>query len=157
MAFKVWKVKLLILLWVGIILAQCFSLNSENTAQFHNVSEKPEGKILQDNQEFVSNLKLSSLLNRLIAIYQQGKMSEVKVFAKNHNIILEDKQIQVTIVTNEEAIDDIRTAVKACGGEYQLHYRNLLQAMVPLDSLEALSQRQDITVIREPQRAVLHE
>jgi hypothetical protein len=142
---------------MGIILAQCFSLNSENTVQFHNVSEKPEGKILQDNQEFVSNFKLSSLLNRLIAIYQRGEMSEVEVFAKNHNIILEDNQIQVTIVTNEEAIDDIRTAVKACGGEYQLHYRYLLQAMVPLGSLEALSQRQDIKVIREPQRAILHE
>ena len=112
---------------------------------------------MHDNQKFMSNFKLSSLLNKLILTYQRGGMAEVKIFAKNHNIILEDNQIQVMIVTNEKAIDDIREAVNACGGVYQLHYRNLLQAKVPLGSLEALSQRQDIKVIREPQRAILNE
>jgi hypothetical protein len=103
------------------------------------------------------NPKLSSSLNKLLAAHQRGGMAEAKIFAKNHNMVLQDGRIQVTIVTSEEAIDDVRVAVEACGGDYQLHYRTLLQAMVPVIALEILSQRPDVAIIREPRRAILQQ
>jgi len=122
--------------------------------QSNDPPKKIEGGIWEKPDKSSFNPKLSSSLNRLLAAYHRGGMAEARIFAKNHNMVLQDDRIQVTIVTSEQAIDDVRTAVKACGGDYQLHYRTLLQAMVPVTALEILAQRPDVENIREPQRLI---
>jgi len=125
--------------------------------QTNDPPKEMKGKIWEKTGKSSFNPKLSSSLNRLLEAHQRGGMAEAKIFAKNHNMLLQDGRIQVTIVTSEEAIDDVRIAVKASGGDYQLHYRTLLQAMVPVTALEILSQRPDVENIREPRRAILQQ
>jgi len=125
--------------------------------QSNDPSKEMKGEIWQKTGKYSFNHKLSSSLNGLFEAYQRGGMTGAEIFAKNHNIILKDDRIQVTIVTSEEAIDDVRIAVKACDGEYQLHYRTLLQAMVPVTALKILAKRPDVGSIREPQRAILQQ
>jgi len=149
-----WKAIVLVFLWLPLALIQCSFSSSENMNQSNEPPKKIEGGIWKKPDKSSLNPKLSSSLNTLLAAYQRGGMAEAKIFAKNHNMVVQDERIQVTIVTSEEAIDDVRTAVTACGGDYQLHYRTLLQAMVPVTALEILAQRPDVENIREPQRAI---
>jgi hypothetical protein len=48
----------------------------------------------------------------------------------------------------------VRKAVEALGGEYQLHYKNLIQAILPISALETMAKRPDVKVIHEPRRAL---
>jgi hypothetical protein len=86
--------------------------------------------------------------------YQVGGIAEAKIVVISHNMVLKDNRIQVTIVTSEGSIAGVRKAVEAIGGKYQLHYRNLLQTMLPISALETLAERPDVKIIREPQLAV---
>ena len=90
----------------------------------------------------------------MLEAYRIRGMAEAKTFAINHNMVLQDDRIQVTIVASEGATGDVRKAVEAIGGEYQLHYRNLLQAILPISALETMAKRPDVEIIREPRRAV---
>jgi len=101
------------------------------------------------------NPKLTSSLNQLLEAYRKGGTVAAQAFAKKHNMVIEDDRVQVTVVTTEEAIDEIRAAVETAGGEYQLHYKNLVQALMPIGALEVLAQRPDVQIIREPRRATV--
>lgn len=72
-----------------------------------------------------------------------------------HMMVLDNNRVQVEVVTFTEATSDLIAAVEAVGGEYQGHYEAVVQALVPIDALESLAQRQDVQAIREPQRAVV--
>jgi len=98
--------------------------------------------------------KLASSLNQLLAVHRSEGLAEAQTFATSHNMVLQDDRVQVKIVATDEAIDDIRKAVEAVGGEYQAHYQNLLQALLPIGELEALAERPDVQIIREPLRAI---
>jgi hypothetical protein len=97
--------------------------------------------------------KLGSSLNQLLEAYRQDGLAEAQAFAGRRGMILEDGRVQVEIVVVGDAVDDVRAAVEALEGEYQGHYGDLLQALVPLDALVSLAQRPDVAIIREPRRA----
>lgn len=99
---------------------------------------------------------LGSSLNRIWEAHRQEGLAGAITFAKSHNMVLQDDMVQVTIITSEseDSITSVREAVKAEGGENQLHYKNLLQAIVPISALKALAGWPDIQLIREPQRAI---
>jgi hypothetical protein len=101
------------------------------------------------------NPKLTSSLNQLLKAYRQGGIVEAQAFAKSHHMVLEDDRVQVTVTTTEGATGGVRDAVEAVGGKYQLHYKNLVQALLPIDKLEIVAQRPDVLLIREPRRATL--
>jgi hypothetical protein len=102
------------------------------------------------------NSKLSSPLNQLLEAYQRGGLAEAKIFAATHMLVLKDDLVQVEVIAIEEAaVPIIEETVEAVGGENQGHYKAVVQALVPIDSLESLAQRSDVQVIREPQRAVI--
>jgi uncharacterized repeat protein (TIGR02543 family) len=100
------------------------------------------------------NPKLGSSLNQLLEVHQQKGTAEVQTFVLNHQMVVRDDRVQVTIITADNAIDQVRNAVEVAGGKYELHYQNRLQAMVPVGVLEVLTNRSDVLVIREPRRAV---
>jgi hypothetical protein len=100
------------------------------------------------------NPKLESSLNQLLEAHRREGLAEAQAFAMSHSMVLQDDRVQVKIVTTEEAIGDVRDAIEAVGGQYQTHYQNLLQVLVPIGELEALAERSDVQVIREPQRAI---
>jgi hypothetical protein len=100
------------------------------------------------------NPKLESSLNQLLRAYQEDGPAAAQAFAQAHQIALEDGRVQVVIVTRAEALPDVKEAVDGLGGDYESHYENLLQALVPLEALEALAQRPDVKLVREPRRAM---
>ena len=139
----------------ALVFVQCSGPNHEIEAQLGDPKEEMEENNSGYTVRFRGNPKLGSSLNQLLEAYREGGMAEAQAFAVSHMMVLQGDRVQVTIVTNEEAIGDVRVEVEAVGGEYQLHYRNLLQALVPIGELELLAQRPDIRIIREPRRAVL--
>lgn len=99
------------------------------------------------------NSKLDSSLNQLLEVYQHGGLAEAQAFARIHRINLNDDQVQVEMMVTEEAVIlNLKEAVEAVGGEYQGHYQTLLQALVPISTLESLADRSDVQAIRQPQR-----
>jgi subtilisin family serine protease len=101
--------------------------------------------------------KVGASLHRLREAHRLEGLLGAKAFAKSQNMVLQDDRVQVTIVTSEDSMAPVREAVKDMGGKNQLHYRNLLQAFVPISALKALAGRPDIQLIREPQRVILLE
>jgi hypothetical protein len=97
--------------------------------------------------------KLGSALNQLLEAYRQDGLAEAQTFAERRGMTLDDGRVQVEIVVGGDAVDDVRAAVETLEGEYQGHYGDLLQALVPLDALTSLAQRPDVAIIREPRRA----
>lgn len=106
------------------------------------------------NRPSKGNPKLGSSLNQLLEVHQQNGTAEVQTFVLNHQMVVRDDCIQVTIITADNAIDQVRNAVEVAGGKYELHYQNRLQAMVPVGVLEELADRSDVLIIREPRRVV---
>jgi hypothetical protein len=98
--------------------------------------------------------KLGSSLNQLLKAYHRGGLAEAQSFATRHIVVLDNNRVQVEMVILSEAMGDVRKAIETAGGEYQGHYKTLLQALVPINALESLAQRPDVQFIREPQRAM---
>jgi len=98
--------------------------------------------------------KLESSLNRIWEAHLQEGLAGAETFAESQNMVLKDDMVQVTIITSEDSITQIQEAVKAEGGENQLHYKNLLQTFVPIGALKTLAEWPDIQYVREPQRAI---
>ncbi len=109
----------------------------------------------EDEMPSRDNPKLDSSLNQLLAAYHQGGLAEAQVFVEKRRMVLKDDRVQVEVIAPEEAaIPSLKETIEAVGGEYQGHYQTLLQALVPIDALEALAQRPEVQVIRQPQRPV---
>ncbi len=69
-------------------------------------------------------------------------------------MVVDEARVQVEILTSLEAVPGLIKAIEASGGQYQGHYKDLVQALVPLGTVEALAARPDVRFVREPQRAV---
>ena len=127
-------------------------------AVFETVKLPPEALSLSDglaaDARASGNPKLGSSLNQLVEAHRREGLAEAQAYATSHGMVLQDGRVQVKIVTTEQAIGDVRDAVEAVGGKYQTHYQNLLQTLVPVGELEALAERPDVQIIREPQRAI---
>lgn len=98
------------------------------------------------------NPKLGSSLIQLLNAHQHKGMAEAQAFALSHQMVTKKDRVQVTIITADNKIDQVRKTVETHGGEYELHYRNRLQAMVPFNVLEVLANRSDVLLIHEPRR-----
>jgi hypothetical protein len=69
-------------------------------------------------------------------------------------MVLKGNEVQVEIIASEGPMENLIAAVEAVGGVYEGHYQTLLQAMVPIDALETLTQRSDVQLIRNPIRPI---
>jgi len=159
MSFRICKTDLFLLTYIPLFLGlnflgQCSSSESVNTQQPDQVMVEMQERSGENMSKSKSNSKLSSRMNQMLEAYRVGGIAEARIYAINHNMVLQEDRIQVTIVTGEGASADVRKAVEAVGGEYQLHYKNLMQAILPISALETMAKRPDVKVIREPRRAV---
>jgi hypothetical protein len=100
--------------------------------------------------------KLESSLNQLLEAYHREGLAEAQAFATMHMMMIEGDRVQVEVMAIEEAaIPGIKETVETVGGEYQGHYKTVLQALIPIDGLGALADRPDVQVVRLPQRPAL--
>jgi hypothetical protein len=97
---------------------------------------------------------MDSSLTQLLAAGQRGGPAGARAYADQHLLVVDEGQVQVEILTTEEAVPDLIEAIEAAGGEYEGHFQDLMQALVPLGAVEALAERPDVLFVREPERAV---
>ncbi|NIO04769.1 MAG: hypothetical protein GTN74_09195 [Proteobacteria bacterium] len=144
----------IVFLFATLSFIQCSGPIRDIEAQVEGSEGTMKDSSFGDTERSKGNPKLGSSLSQLLEAYHKDGMTGARAFAERHTMTFDYSRVQVTIVTTEEAIDDVRKTVEAVGGEHQLHYKNLLQAMVPLDALESLVQRPDVLFVRGPRRAV---
>ena len=93
------------------------------------------------------NPKLDSQLNALVKAEAQG---ELVSFAEANNIELNGNKVRVVIECVEGQLDTAAGAVTENGGNVETSYKDLLQAVVPVSSLEKLAEEPGIRLIRMP-------
>jgi hypothetical protein len=98
--------------------------------------------------------KLDSTLNQLMQAYDGQGMAGAQTFAATRGMVLEDRRVQVSIVTIPDAVDGLAEVIEDQGGEVQGYYKGLVQALVPIEALVSLAELPEVQQIREPQRAV---
>jgi len=101
--------------------------------------------------------KLGSSLNQLLEAHRREGLAGAQAFAKTHMMVLDDDRVQVEVLAAPEAMSTLKEAIEAVGGEYQGHYKTLLQALVPIGALEQLAEREDVWLIRDPVRVIPSE
>lgn len=102
--------------------------------------------------------KLESILTELTTIYENEGSEAAAEFAALRGLVLEGNSVQVVIEGTDDAdIEVIRNAILESSGELQSSYQKLQQAMAPIDTLQALTDRDDIQFIREPHRPIFLE
>jgi hypothetical protein len=118
----------------------------------------PAAETLVDGRELavasVGDTKLESSLAQLLDTHLREGVAQAEAFAAAREMVLDGGRVQVVIVTTPETIDDLKGVVESLGGEYQGRYEGLLQALVPIDTLDSLVGRPDVQRVREPRRPV---
>jgi hypothetical protein len=121
----------------------------------------PPAETFQEGPSLVpateENAKVDSSLTQLLAAGQRGGRASAQAYADQHLLVVDDGQVQVEILTTEEAVPDLIEAIEAAGGEYQGHFQDLMQALLPLPAIESLATRSDVVFVREPARPVVDD
>lgn len=103
--------------------------------------------------------KMESVLYRLMEIYFNQGMEEAKAFAKKRAIDMEGDLVRVVLEaqpgsTNEGEVriasSFVKYQVENSGGKIETSYRQLVQSLVPLDSLQHLADSQSVRYLRLP-------
>ncbi|MFC1921120.1 hypothetical protein ACFLYQ_05290 [Chloroflexota bacterium] len=97
------------------------------------------------------NPKLDSQLNQLCDADEAG---EVVSFAEQHGIELTDEKVRVIIECLEGQLETVSDAVTVAGGNVELTYNNLLQAVIPVSALQRLTEESGIRLIRLPMEMI---
>ncbi len=115
-------------------------------------SEKTEKNLLPPPPK-TGNPKLDSALWGLIEAEKRG---EAESYARQSggDIVLVDGNVEVEIVCVSDQLEAAAKAATSAGAKVRLSYKNVLEALVPITSLEALANDKNIYVIRVPARAV---
>jgi subtilisin family serine protease len=104
--------------------------------------------------------KLSRSLNRLLESGEPARERAAWRAPAGTDLRLEDGWVWTVVVAGGNGIDDgleaetaeLAKRIEARGGRVELTYRNLIQAWIPVDTLETMADLQDIRFIREPLR-----
>jgi hypothetical protein len=119
------------------------------------IQSAEEAQIVTKEQPATTqNPKLDSALNQLLVAHAQGGDKAAREWARSHLLTLEDDDVLVEVVTAEDAVDEVITAIEDVGGEYRGHYAGLIEAHVPIDQLASLAANPDVLLIRQPQQAL---
>jgi hypothetical protein len=99
-------------------------------------------------------LKLDSVLNQLLEVYNGQGVAGAQAFAETRGLALEGQSVQVIIFTTLDAVEGLTEAIESQGGQVQGHHEGQVQALVPIGALASLAELPEVQQIREPQRAV---
>ena len=94
------------------------------------------------------NPKLDSQLNQLI---QAEELGEAASFAEQSSIELVDRSVRVIIECVPGELEAATEAATNAGAKLETSYRNLLQVLVPIASLNTLAEEASILFVRLPQ------
>lgn len=136
---------------VSVTLTGCLTLSDEKF-----VSDIPvtiSGVVAGDDiDKATANPKLDPSLNSLFQIYQSAGIEKAKEYAKTSGLRLEESLVQVVILINPEEYESLSISITNLGGKIQGNYEDRLQAFVPIGTLKAIAELEDVLRIREPQR-----
>ena len=79
-------------------------------------------------------------------LYQLTQSNNTETFAKTHGLHLEDNRVRVII----ELINDSASIPNEYHIIEEMHYQNLIQALVPIDNLITLSEDANVRFVRSP-------
>ena len=100
------------------------------TSQINDTKQKPE--------------KIESVL------YQVVKAQKRDDFAEAHGLYLKEGKVRVVIEIENTEVLKIENVLKGYGAVMETYHENLVQALVPVDDLIALSEDPDVNYIRTP-------
>ncbi len=143
-----------IFLFITLLYSQCTDATKSTEHIMGDLGEDMKEINLSNTCGAKGNPKMSSSLNQLLEAYRKGGMNEAEAFAKKRLMVIDKACVQVTIMTTEGVVGDVRDAVESVGGEFQMQYKNLLQVLVPIIKLQEFAHRSDILMIRQPRRVV---
>lgn len=100
------------------------------TSQINDTKQKPE--------------KIESVL------YQLVKAQKRDDFAEAHGLYLKEGKVRVVIEIENTEVLKIENVLKGYGAVMETYHENLVQALVPVDDLIALSEDPGVNYIRTP-------
>ena len=103
---------------------------------------------------------LNSPLDQLIEVYMQRGVKAARRFANHHGIVMQGNRVQVVAEVEpsgsdffvEAAASSAALAVEDLNGYVETCFRHMVQSMVPLESLQALSENAAVEYVRLPLR-----
>ncbi len=101
----------------------------------------------------VKDSDLQSSLAQLALLAESGSRAQMEDFARLRGMDLEDGRVRVVIEAAGgagEPLVDAAALVLAADGVVESSYRSLLQASVPIESLEELAAASAVSYVREP-------
>jgi hypothetical protein len=110
------------------------------------IAQKPFFKSFESSKK---PEKLEALLQKLIEVYSKG--GDVESFAETNGIFYKEEKVRVVIeLVNEQA--DIP---EGYGVIIEKRYKNMVQALVPINNLESLAESPLVRFIRIPKEPIL--
>ncbi|MBS7654968.1 hypothetical protein KEJ50_00460 [Candidatus Bathyarchaeota archaeon] len=93
--------------------------------------------------------KLEASLQKLIEVYSKGE--NVESFAEANRIFYEEGKVRVVI----ELVNEQAEVPEGYGVVIEKRYKNMVQALVPINNLESLSNSPLVKFIRTPKEPIL--
>jgi hypothetical protein len=105
---------------------------------------------------------LDSPLDQLIDVYLQRGVKAARRFANRHGIVMQGNRVQVVAEAEpsgadffvEAAASAAALAVEDLNGYVETSFRHMVQSMIPLGSLQALSENAAVEFVRLPLRPI---
>lgn len=122
-----------ILVFIGMLLvplAAASTFEDINISPISDTKQKPE--------------KIESVLDQLM------KAEKRDDFAEAHGLYLKDDKVRVIIELNNTEVSEVENVLKGYDTVMETYYKNLIQALVPVDDLIALSEEPGVNYIRTP-------
>ncbi len=96
--------------------------------------------------------KIQSSLSELAAAQIQSGPEAASEFAAAHSLTFRDGMVKVVVETVAGADASLSDVISASGGVVETSYNGLVQARVPVGSLEQLSASRSVGFVREPRK-----
>jgi len=128
----------------------CLLLDSvaETSQQEPNVLNL-DGIQLSD-RENKNNPKLQSVLGDLLRAYKKEGLKGAINFSNSQNIRLKDGRVRLVLEAGPGKFNTVAKKVEALGCQVETAYKELIQVLVPISAIDALSRIQGLNYIRRP-------
>ncbi|MHB1325845.1 MAG: S8 family serine peptidase [Thermoleophilia bacterium] len=123
-----------------------------NPASSNNERMTDPGSIPDDGGR--PNPRIDSSLSQLIARLESGGIGAAADFATQRGLLLTDGGVKVVLEGSTSTTETV-ALVTAAGGRTETSYGNMVQALIPVESLEKIAASPGISYVRPPARPEL--